>query len=132
MLQPALNPTVDVTDDGGIDWEFPYSGYFGHYGWQSLIHQSSANTTTATLTADASGPSIEVLIPADATTTSGIVAIQPSSPLSTGLQMSVENSAAHTWNSGESGILYAPLSNAMLNAINSVQPSWTDSSTGRQ
>ena len=132
MLQPALNPTVDVTDDGSIDWEFPYSAYFGHYGWQSLIHQSSANTTTATLTADANGPGIEVLIPADATATSGIVAIMPSSPLSTGLQMSVENSAAHTWNSGESGILYAPLSNAMLNTINSAQPSWTDSSTGRQ
>ena len=132
MLQPALNPTVDVTDDGSIDWEFPYSGYFGHYGWQSLIHQSSANTTTSTLTADASGPSIEVLIPADATTTSGVVAIRPSSPLSTGLQMTVENSAAHTWNSGESEILYAPLSNAMLNAINNAQPSWTDSSTGRQ
>ena len=132
MVQPALNPTVDVTDDGGIDWEFPYSGYFGHYGWQSLIHQTTANTTTATLTADASGPSIEVLIPAGATTTSGVVAIRPSTPLSSGLQMSVENSAAHTWNTGSSGILYAPLSNAMLNAINSAQMSWTDSSTGRQ
>ena len=139
MVQPSLNPSVDVTDNGGVDWEFPYSGYFGHYGWQSLIHSEagtllSADSTTASLVADSNGESIEVLIPADATTTSGIVAIHIPGPLSSGLEMTAESSAAHFWSpfSGASGILYAPLSNAMLNSINSAQPSWTDSSTGRQ
>jgi hypothetical protein len=35
---PALNPQIDILNDGVIDWEFPADPYYGHFGWQNRYY----------------------------------------------------------------------------------------------
>ena len=35
--EPALNPEIDVVDDGTIDWSFSSNPNYGYFGWQNRI-----------------------------------------------------------------------------------------------
>ena len=61
FVQPAQNPTVDVTDDGSIDWSFPESDAYGLFGWQQLfssggVASDSAQTVTLGTGGSGNGP----------------------------------------------------------------------------
>ena len=37
FAEPAVNPSIDVINDGSSEWSFPIGSDYGHYGWQSMI-----------------------------------------------------------------------------------------------
>jgi len=135
--QPTLNPEIDVTDDGTIDWTFPTAPNFGHYGWQSYIHQTDSvgqtvtGTTSADVTSNSNGSGIEVLIPEGATVNSGMITFLPDSAITSSLTMSVAGTQAVPYNSGLSGLTFAPIDTSMVGAINTLPPTYTDPNTGR-
>ncbi len=46
-VNPALNPVVDVLNDGVVDWEFQSETNVGHFGWQNRFYgytESGVNT----------------------------------------------------------------------------------------
>ncbi|MDP7042708.1 MAG: hypothetical protein QF807_01660 [Candidatus Thalassarchaeaceae archaeon] len=136
IAQPTLNPEIDVTNDGTVDWTFPTAPNFGHYGWQSYIHsigstQTSTGTTTASITSTTSGSGIDFLIPEGAITNSGMITFIPTSATSSSLVMSVAGVQAQPLNAGLSDITYAPLDGPMVSAINNAATSYTDPGTGR-
>ena len=135
--QPTLNPEIDVTDDGTIDWTFPTAPNFGHYGWQSYIHltdsvgQTVSGTTSASVTSTSTGSGIEVLIPDDATVNSGVITFLPDSATTSSLTMSVAGVQAVPYNSGLSGLTFAPMDTSMVAAINTISTTYIDPGTGR-
>mgnify|MGYP001293578233 CR=1 FL=1 len=136
FCQPTLNPEIDVTNDGTIDWSFPSAPNFGHFGWQSYIHSTegtlnSAPTTTSSITSSQTGSGIEFLIPGGAIANSGMVVFKPSSATSSSLIMSVSNSQSQPFNSGLTEITHAPLDSAMITSINNAATSLSDPLTGR-
>ena len=127
---PALNPAVDVMDDGSTDWSFPSGDDYGHYGWQSLI-SGDANQVSATLDLDgSSASSVTVRIPTSASIYSGIVSIASDSD---GFSSAVTVTVAGASQSGGSGdhIFYNTLDVAQMGAINAQGTSHTDAETGR-
>ena len=42
LAQPAHGATIDLTDDGTVDWEFSSSPGHGSYGWQTQIDSNQA------------------------------------------------------------------------------------------
>ena len=134
--QPTLNPEIDVTDDGTIDWTFPTDPNFGHYGWQSYIHmiesvQTNSGTTTASISTTSTGSGIEVLIPEDATLNSGIITFLPASTTTSSVTINVAGISSTPWNSGLSTITDYPLSSATITAIDNLAPSYIDPGTNR-
>ena len=47
FAEPAKNPSIDVLNDGSVDWSFPIGSDFGHYGWQSLISDGLETISTS-------------------------------------------------------------------------------------
>ena len=134
--QPTLNPQIDVTDDGTIDWTFPTAPNFGHYGWQSYIHliestQTNTGTTTASITSTSTGSGIEVLIPDDATVNSGMITFLPATTTTSSLAMSVAGVQSLPHNSGLSSLTNAPFDATMIAGINSLTTTYNDPLTGR-
>ena len=77
--QPAVNASVDVTDDGSVDWSFPTGAAYGLHGWQTLLHQTNTSSGTTTHNGESSSritvtssstDIVSVLIPGEATVTS--------------------------------------------------------------
>lgn len=135
--QPTLNPEIDVTEDGTIDWTFPTSPNFGHYGWQSYIYSSDAagqtvsGTTSSSVTSTATGSGIEVLIPEDAVVNAGAITFAPDASTTSSMILSVAGIQSVPYNSGLSEITFASLDSSMISAINSLATTYTDPGTGR-
>ena len=136
FAEPALNPDIDVIDDGTHEWSFPFGGDYGHYGWQSLLSDSGGEpqyqVTAATLVLDGSSPaSLSFRIPAAGAVNAGIIAVSPDS---NGFEspVSVSVGTATQSSSSADSPFYNMLDNAQILAINSLPGTHTDSDTGRQ
>lgn len=134
MVQPALNPEIDVTDDGTVDWQFPQNPNFGNFGWQSLIHSTdgatnAAGTTTASLSTTNGTDSITVLVPDGSTIQSGAITFLPATTLASTLTIGVDSTTA-TLGSGGSGILSLSLTN-FASTLDLSPADYVDPSTGR-
>ncbi|MEE2759569.1 MAG: hypothetical protein VYA86_06290 [Candidatus Thermoplasmatota archaeon] len=137
--QPAVNPEADVTSDGTIDWSFPEGNAFGVHGWQQMLYQTTSPTATTTHIRDtaslgvdtdsSSGSSISVLVPGDATVRTTTISMDVISPTGASVDLTIGSSNPQTFAVGTHTVSLPP---AMLAHMNMVQPSYTDSQTGRQ
>ena len=137
--QPAVNPEADVTSDGTIDWSFSEGSAFGSHGWQQMLYQTTSSTTTITHVQDtasngigtdsSTGAIISVLVPESATVRSTTITLDVTSPTGASVDLTIGSSNAQTFATGLHTVCLAP---AMLAHMNMVQPSYTDSQTGRQ
>ncbi len=132
---PALDPRIDVLNDGSDDWSFPASDSsdsgFGHLGWQSMITSTDTSSRSTSLSLDGTNPeTITFLIPESASINSGIVSISPDMD---GFIAPVSISVAGSSVSGGSGNspFLTSLSMAQISGIGLLNPSLTDSQTGR-
>ncbi len=136
MLEPALNVTVDVGDDGTADWEFRGSQGRNQLGWQDGF-QSLGNPQPGIpdprrgwLYNGASGPVTGyVLIPDGAFVTGGLLAIELSpsdggSGLVRDLSVAGVSLLSQRTLSGSETVLI-PLDGYALQSMNTLQPSWT-------
>ena len=62
FAQPAHDASIDLADDGVIDWQFPSSPSYGSYGWQTRMDVSSI---THSMSVSGSG-TMSVLVPENA------------------------------------------------------------------
>ena len=136
--QPAVNPEADVTSDGTVDWSFPAGNSFGFHGWQQMIHQTVSQTGTTTHTQDTSslgvgtdsftGSTISVLIPESATVRTTTISFSYLSAAGATVDLSIGASPTVSFTPGFHTVCLTP---AMMAYMNMVQPSYTDSQTGR-
>ena len=137
--QPAINAQADVTSDGTVDWSFLVGNAFGQHGWQQMLYQTTSPTTTTTHVQNtastgvgvdsSSGATISVLVPEHATVKSTTISIDVASPTGASIDLTIGSSNAQTFTTGSHTICLSP---AMLAHMNMVQPSYTDTQTGRQ
>ncbi len=138
MVQPAINPMVDVTDDGTTDWSFPEGSAYGWYGWQQFVSAGgSASGSSHQVTIgvpNASGVTsadIDVLIPADSTVMNGLITISPITPTFTSdVDVEVAGVSLATVTSG-SNATDLILDAATISAVQQLGGTHTDSSTAR-
>ncbi|MCS5537237.1 MAG: hypothetical protein NZ770_03955, partial [Candidatus Poseidoniaceae archaeon] len=110
--QPAVNPEADVTSDGSIDWSFPTGTVYGNHGWQQLLYQTTStagttthnlDTATTGLQVSASGATVSVLIPEDATVRTAVISVYVASltdPTPSPVDLTIGSSPALTFNDG--------------------------------
>ncbi|MED6298250.1 MAG: hypothetical protein VX828_08120, partial [Candidatus Thermoplasmatota archaeon] len=137
--QPAVNPEADVTSDGTVDWSFPEGNAFGVHGWQQMLYQTRSSTTTTTHVQDtassgiatdsSTGSTISVLVPEDATVRTTTLSIDVASPTGATIDLTIGSSTSQTFAPGSHTVCLSP---AMIAYMNMVQPTYTDSQTGRQ
>lgn len=134
FAEPASNPVIDVLDDGISDWAFPRGDSYGHYGWQSTLagfDSSESPVISRTVVLDGLNPQyLSILIPAEASVSSGIIAISPDAD---GFESPVTLALAGSSQTGPSGdsIFYNTLSPSQISAISLITGSHTDLDTGR-
>ncbi len=130
--QPAVNATIDVTDDGTVDWSFPSGTAYGYHGWQTKLYQTtdSSGTTThngstsARVTVDSTSPAaISVMIPGEATVTSLVVSMVAATGtfVSQGVEFNQVGSSQVVSFTG-SGVSTYSFSNTWHNQMNAIQP----------
>jgi len=73
FAQPAHEGSIDLANDGNVDWRFDADPAYGSYGWQTRINDV---TTTREFTA-IGNDSFSVIIPDDAVLTSLLIGINP-------------------------------------------------------
>ncbi len=56
---PALNPQIDILNDGVVDWEFPADPYFGHFGWQNRYYGVTEDGTFTQINSEDRGLELE-------------------------------------------------------------------------
>ena len=137
--QPAVNPEADVTSDGTVDWSFPEGNAFGVHGWQQMLYQTRSSTMTTTHVQDtassgvatdsSTGSTISVLVPEDATVRTTTLSLDVTSPTGAVIDLTIGSSASQTFAPGSHTVCLSP---AMIAYMNMVQPTYTDSQTGRQ
>ena len=83
FLQPAVGPSIDVGDDGVVDWSFPTTdaGASG-MGWQTRFNVSGPGTTWSNLVTSTEFPnspttpaSVQIHLPTDAVVTEAVIAL---------------------------------------------------------
>jgi len=134
---PAVNPRIDFLDDGTEDWQFPLSDHsseygFGHVGWQSFLTIDGSYSRSSMFALDGSNPeSLTVMLPETASVNTGIVAVSPDAD---GFDSPVTISIASSTISGGSGTspFVTSMSQAQISGMGLLNPSYSDSSTGRQ
>ena len=137
--QPAVNPEADVTSDGTVDWSFPEGNAFGVHGWQQMLYQTISSTSTTSHVQDtasngigtdsSTGSTISVLVPQFATVRTTTISLDVVSPTGASVDLTIGSSSAQTFSAGSFTVC---LPAAMLAHMNMVQPTYTDSQTGRQ
>ena len=133
FAEPAVDPAIDVLNDGSVEWAFPMGSDYGHYGWQSLISDGYDTFTTGTaINLEASTPStVMVRLPSLSAVNNGLISIAPSSDGFASPVTLTIGSSSQTGNSGNE-IFYCMLDYSQLAGINSLATSHTDSDTGRE
>ncbi len=133
FAEPAVNPSIDVLNDGSTEWSFPIGLDYGHYGWQSFISDSQDSFTTSTILDLEAGVSnsIMVRVPSLAAVSNGMISISPDS---NGFESPVSLTVGSSSQTGPSGdsVYYCILDYSQVAGINSLATSHTDSDTGRQ
>ena len=83
FLQPAVGPSIDVGDDGVVDWSFPATdaGASG-MGWQTRFNFSGPGVTWSNLVTSTEFPnspttpaSVQIHLPTDAVVTEAVIAL---------------------------------------------------------
>jgi hypothetical protein len=74
FAQPAHDASIDLADDGVLDWEFPSDPAYGSYGWQTRIDSSSISHSV-TITGN---DTLSVMIPEGANVHSLLLGVTPS------------------------------------------------------
>ncbi|MDC0556202.1 hypothetical protein OAO34_00240 [Candidatus Poseidoniaceae archaeon] len=74
FAQPAHDASIDLADDGVIDWSFTSSPSYGSYGWQTRID----STTTSHSMGVVGNDTLSVMIPESANIHSLLLGITPS------------------------------------------------------
>ena len=74
FAQPARDASIDLADDGVIDWQFPSDPAYGSYGWQTRLDSTSV-THSSTITGN---DSISVMLPDGANVHSLLLGLNPS------------------------------------------------------
>lgn len=134
FAEPASNPVVDVLNDDTSDWSFPRGNYYGHYGWQSTLFDSDSTdeqVISKTFELDGINPQYtSILIPADASVSSGVIAISPDSD---GFESPITLTLAGSSQIGPSGnsIFYNTISSSQISGISLIAGTHTDVDTGR-
>ena len=83
FVQPAHEASIDLADDGNIDWSFPSDPAYGSYGWQTRLYQQGQTATEFIRSHHATGnDSFSVLLPEGAIVTSIMMGISPISQTS--------------------------------------------------
>jgi hypothetical protein len=133
FAEPAVNPSIDVINDGSSEWSFPIGSDYGHYGWQSLISDGIESfTTSSTVSLESGSPSsIMVRLPSLAAVNKGIISVTPDSDgqFESPVTLTVGSSSQ---TSSSSEIFYCILDYSQIAGINSLTTSHTDTDTGRQ
>jgi hypothetical protein len=134
FAEPAVNPSIDVINDGSSEWSFPIGSDYGHYGWQSMISTGDDDhVTSAVVNLDGNSPSsVMIRLPSLAAVNNGMVSIAPGS--SGGFQSPVTLTVGSSSQTGSSGsdVFNCILDNSQLAGINYLSTSHTDSDTGRE
>jgi hypothetical protein len=83
FAEPAVNPSIDIINDGSSEWSFPVGSDYGHYGWQSLISDGQDDfTRSAVVDLDGVSPSsIMVRLPSLSAVNNGMISIAPGQSL---------------------------------------------------
>ena len=134
--EPARDVVIDATEDGSVDWSFPFSSGRGHYAWQTqmVADQSSLGSGQAydsmTLNIGASGTSVYSIVPVSSYVNSGLLSVSSDSD---GFESPVTISVAGTaFSTGsESELFTSAMTSTQLLNINSLGSGWTDSGTNR-
>ena len=74
FAQPAHDATIDLADDGVVDWQFSSSTAYGSYGWQTRIDTTSVEHS---MSVTGSG-TMSVLIPQNANIHTLLIGLNPS------------------------------------------------------
>ena len=74
FAQPAHDASIDLADDGVIDWEFSSSPDYGSYGWQTRI---DGTTVSHSMSVTGSG-TLSVLVPQNANIHTLLLGLNPS------------------------------------------------------
>ncbi len=74
FAQPARDASIDLADDGVIDWQFPSDPAYGSYGWQTRLDSTSV-THSSTISGN---DSISVMLPDGANVHSLLLGLNPS------------------------------------------------------
>ena len=83
FVQPAHEASIDLANDGNIDWSFPSDPAYGSYGWQTRLYQQGQTATEFIRSHHATGnDSFSVLLPEGAIVTSIMMGISPISQTS--------------------------------------------------
>ena len=74
FAQPARDASIDLANDGVIDWQFPSDPAYGSYGWQTRLDSTSV-THSSTISGN---DSISVILPDGANVHSLLLGLNPS------------------------------------------------------
>lgn len=118
ILQPGLNVSIDVGDDGSIDWAFTEGNDGrGQLGWQDSLMLS--NSRSATTDSQWNGMNfISLLIPNGAIVTGGVVGVQTYQQ-SVEVNLSIGGASLLNQQTIENGLgIMVPLNTAVIQSIN--------------
>ena len=135
FAEPALNPSIDVINDGSSEWSFPMGYDYGHYGWQSLISDNTETYTRSTsLELDGSGiqSSFMIRLPSLAAVNNGMISIAPDSDglFETPVTLTIGSSSQTSYSTTD--VFNCILDASQVSGINSLSTSHIDSETGRE
>jgi len=74
FAQPAHDASIDLGDDGVVDWQFSSNPSYGSYGWQTYINSPSSTHSLEVL----GNGTLSVLVPKDANIHTLLLGLNPS------------------------------------------------------
>ena len=112
FAEPAHDASIDLANDGVLDWQFSSSPDYGSYGWQTSIDASS---TTHSMSVNGNG-TLSVLVPQDANIHTLLLGINPSG-----------NTNPMVVKSGSNSFYQFPLSNWTTTVVSIANPQLSSS-----
>jgi len=123
--QPAVDPTVDATSDGTVDWAFLTGPAFGHHGWQQYLRSANDNSgltpldgqTSTVLNIGASGGAVSVFIPGGANVTSATLTLDVTGVAGTTVGLSVGASSVTSLGTGMTTVALSTVEIAHISMV---------------
>ena len=112
FAQPALDASIDLADDGVMDWEFSSSPAYGAYGWQTRFDSNTISHSTYITGND----TLSVMIPENANVHTMLLGLNPSG-----------DTAPLTISSGTNNFYQLPYSNWSTSVISISSPMFQSS-----